>query len=94
MLVLASLIHTSSAAMGMSPGLFCTVRGGTQQPSAFQRLMSVRGGMQVRHVPCWVDWRGGKGREDGAGARDGLGQTRLRVYAESKQMAVYINTLS
>eukprot|EP00624_Nannochloropsis_granulata_P001494 evm.model.NODE_17427_length_20736_cov_28.838348.4 len=47
MLVLACLIHTSSAAMGMPPRLFCTIRGGAQQPSAFQRLMSVRGGMQI-----------------------------------------------
>lgn len=58
MLVLACLIHTSSAAMGVSPRLFCTVRGGAQQPSAFQRFMSVRGGMQVR---VWLG-RAGEGR--------------------------------
>ena len=65
MLVLACLIHTtSSAAMGMTPRLFCAVRGGAQQPSAFQRFMSVRGGMQVR---AWLGWSRGEGGWGGWG---------------------------
>lgn len=67
-LLLACLLHATSAAVGMPPRFLCAVRGGAQQPSAFQRLMSVRGGMQVRVyggvVGEW-SWEGegwGKGR--------------------------------
>ena len=88
-LILACLIHTSSAAIGVSPRLFCTVRGGAQQPSAFQRFMSVRGGMQVRVVGWWGAVWGGWGWGRSGAWRDRKGQPGVGYVCIQQATVVY-----